>query len=59
MTNQEILNTLSGLEAALYYRMDGSDDRDGVGYADLEEMHDLINIALKSWHRLTGCTLTE
>jgi hypothetical protein len=59
MSNQEILNTLSGLEAAFYYKNDGSDDREGVSFADLEKMHDLINTALKDWHRITGCTLTE
>lgn len=59
MTNQEILNTLSGLEAALYYRHDGSDDREGVSFSDLEAMHNLINKALRDWNRITGCTLTD
>ena len=57
MTNQEILERLSELECVLYYRNDGSDDTEGVSYADTEHMHNLINEALKEWHRLTGCTL--
>lgn len=59
MSNQEILNSLSGLEAALYYRADGSDDRENVSYQDIQTAHDLINEALKHWHRVTGCTLTD
>ena len=30
MSNQDILNTLSGLETAFYYRKDGSDSTEGV-----------------------------
>lgn len=59
MTNQDILNTLSELECALYYRHDGSDNREGVSYSDLETMHNLVNEALKKWHMLTGLTLTD
>lgn len=57
MSNQEILETLSGLEAALYYRKDGSDSPEGVNEGDLETMHKLINTALLKWHAVTGCTL--
>jgi len=57
MSNQEIFNTLSGLECVLYYKHDGSDDREGVSFSDLEKMHDLINTALIEWHRITGCIL--
>lgn len=59
MTNQEILNTLSGIEAALYYRADGSDDREGISYQDIETAHNAANELLKFWHRITGCTLTD
>ena len=38
-------------------KKDGSDDREGVKYADLQEVHNHINEALKAWHRATGCTL--
>ena len=57
MNNQNILNQLSEIESVLYYRMDGSDDPEGVSYADLEEVHNLINEALKAWNRATGCIL--
>lgn len=57
MSNQEILNTLSELESVLYYRKDGSDNREGVSFSDLETMHNLINKALIDWNRITGCTL--
>lgn len=59
MTNQDILNMLSGIEAALYYRHDGSDDREGISFSDLEKAHDAANELLKFWHQITGCTLTD
>lgn len=57
MTNKDILNALSGIEAALYYRHDGSDDRQGVSFEDLEEAHNKANELLKFWHKVTGETL--
>ena len=57
MNNQEILNTLSMLETVFFYRYDGSDSREGISYEDTQRMHNLINDALKEWHRLSGCTL--
>ena len=59
MNNQEILNTLSLLEAVLFYRIDGKDDRENVKVSDLEKTHDLITAALLNWHNVTGCTLTD
>ena len=58
MDNQKILDDLSGIESALYYRLDGSDDRQGIEYKDLEEMHNKINDALVMWHRLTGLNIS-
>lgn len=58
MSNQEILNTLSGLEAAFYYRID-RDPLEGVSLENTKEIHDRINKLLLRWHELTGCTLTD
>jgi len=57
MTNKEILNNISILESVLYYRLDGSDDRENVSYTDLETAHNAANNLLKFWHRVTGETL--
>ena len=57
MTNQQILNQLSLIECELYYRNDGSNDREGISYADIEKAHNLVNEALKAWYMITGCTL--
>ena len=57
MTNKEILNNISILESVLYYRLDGSDDRENVSYTDLETAHNAANELLKFWHRVTGETL--
>ncbi len=58
MDNQKILDDLSGIESALYYRLDGSDDRQGIEYKDLEEMHNKINDVLVMWHKLTGLNIS-
>lgn len=58
MDNQKILDDLSGIESALYYRLDGSDDRQGIEHKDLEEMHNKINDVLVMWHRLTGLNIS-
>ena len=59
MNNQDILNKLSEIECALYYRYDGSDNREGVSYENLEKAHNAANDLLKFWHQITGCTLTD
>lgn len=57
MTNQDILEALSGIECALYYRKDGSDDLEGVSAQDTEQAWKIVNEALRHWHQVTGCTL--
>lgn len=52
MDNQQIFNSLSGLEEALYYKMQNPDDLD---FSALSAIHDSINNALCKWHNLTGC----
>ena len=59
MTNQEIFNTLSTLEAVMYYRYDGHDDREGVSYSDTEAAWKSIRSTLEAWHKATGCILTD
>lgn len=59
MTNQDIYNNLATLEAVFYYRLDGHDNREGVKYADLEFLYNMIRAACEEWHSLTGCTLTD
>ena len=57
MSNQDILNTLSLLEAVMFYRYDGHDDREGVSYEDTENIWKAIRATLEDWHRITGCCL--
>lgn len=57
MNNQAILNTLSELESELYYRADGSNDREGVSFEDCQRARDLVNAALIFWHNVTGLTI--
>lgn len=57
MTNQEILNYLSTLECALYYRADGHDNPEGVSEENTRKVHDLIDEAMNLWYDLTGCTI--
>ena len=59
MDNQKILNTLSEIECALYYRRDGSDDSQGVSEDVLDQAHTHVKAALELWHKATGLTLTE
>lgn len=49
MTNQEIFETLSKLEAELFYR-DVDQGKDGAAHAVLHE-------AVKKFHEATGCHL--
>lgn len=57
MSNHDILNELSGIESALYYRLDGSDDPEGVSFEDLKKIHTKIDELLHLWHNITGETL--
>lgn len=57
MTKQEILNQLSGIECALYYMADGSDDPQGLTKDQLDTAHDMAKSLLDYWHKITGCTL--
>lgn len=59
MTNQEILQALAGIECALYYRKDGSDDPEGVSCEDLKKIHTKTNELLHLWHDITGETLND
>jgi hypothetical protein len=59
MTNQEIFNTLSGLECVLFYKADGSDNPEGVKTSDLWEMDKALRDLIQKWHDLTGCTLKD
>jgi hypothetical protein len=59
MTNQEILQALAGIECALYYRKDGSDDLQNVSQADTEKAHAATRDMLEFWHKVTGETLND
>ena len=58
MDNQKILDTLSEIECALYYRCDGSDDPQGVSKGDLEHTHSVVQLALQLWREATGLTIS-
>ena len=57
MNNQSILQALSGIEAALYYRRDGSDAPEGLTPEEIETAHAAARALLEYWHRVTGETL--
>ena len=57
MSNQNILEQLSEIECALFYRKDGSDNAEGVSLDDLETAHKLAKTLLEFWYKKTGCTL--
>lgn len=57
MTNKDILQALSGIECALYYRKDGSDDPQGVSAENLEKAHEAADALLTFWHDITGETI--
>ena len=57
MNKQEILEQLSGIECALYYMADGSDDPQGLTPDQIETAHDKAKELLEYWHKITGCTL--
>lgn len=59
MTNQEILQAFAGIECALYYRKDGSDDLQNVSQEDTEKAHAATRAMLEFWHRVTGETLND
>ena len=59
MTNQEILQALAGIECALYYRKDGSDDLQNVSMEDTEKAHAATRAMLEFWHKVTGETLID
>ena len=54
MTNKEILQALAGIECALYYRKDGSDDLQNVSREDTEKAHAATRAMLEFWHRVTA-----
>lgn len=54
MNNQEILNQLALIEAELYYRQTGSNNREGIAFKDIQKVHDKIDDLLHVWHNLTG-----
>ena len=54
MNNQEILNQLSLIEAELYYRQTGGNNREGIAFKDIQRVHDKVDDILNVWSRLTG-----
>lgn len=56
-TNGEILESLSEIESALYYRLDGKDSAEGVNAEDLRTAHQAARALLEFWHKVTGETL--
>lgn len=53
MTNQQILQTLSGIHAELYYRID-RDGLKGVSEEATQAVLDHLTEAVKLWHEATG-----
>ncbi len=51
--DQEIFNALSTLESKLFYARNDPDAPDCVG-----AVHDLVDDALRTWARFTGCKNT-
>lgn len=59
MTKQEIINTLAGIECALYYMADGSDDPQGLSTDDLWLADKKCRELMALWNKITGCILTD
>lgn len=59
MSNQDILNKLSLIECALYYKADGSDDAEGIDPVEIRKVRQKIDEALHMWYDITGLTITE
>ena len=59
MTKQEIINTLAGIECALFYMADGSDDPQGLNTEDIWIANRKCRDLMEYWYKITGCTLTE
>lgn len=59
MSNQDILNKLSLIECALYYKADGSDDAEGIDPDQIYKVRQKVEEALHLWHNITGLNLTE
>lgn len=59
MTNKEILSSLAGIESALYYRRDGSDDPQNVSPEDIETAYKKARDLLELWHSITGEILKD
>lgn len=53
MDNQEIFNSLSAIEEALYYRLNNPE---GMDFRILMDAHENVKTALIQWNALTGCT---
>lgn len=58
MNNQEIFNTLSELEQALFYKARNPEELQSF-QGILIQMHGEVKTLLIQWHNLTGCVNEE
>jgi hypothetical protein len=58
MNNQEIFNTLSELEQALFYKKLNPEELQPF-QTILYQMHSEVKTLLIQWHNLTGCVNEE
>jgi hypothetical protein len=58
MNNQEIFNTLSELEQALFYKKLNPEELQPF-QSILYQMHSEVKTLLIQWHNLTGCKNEE
>ena len=58
MNNQEIFNTLSDLEQALFYKARNPEELQAF-QGILMQMHGEVKTLLIQWHNLTGCKNEE
>lgn len=57
MSNKDILNSLADIEQELFYRYTGGADREGISFADTEQLHNAARALLNQFFHL--CTLAE
>ena len=57
MSNQEIYNTLAGLEAEFYYRHDRRVENENISADDLKTMDDKLRDIMTFWREVTGVSL--
>lgn len=58
MTDQELLDALSEIEANIFYRVATKAGRNENENEHLRMIHEHVNVALLEWHKIAGLTIS-